>query len=285
MGLFMSRFSRIEVVVAVLVMSGCSGMPDPEVQPPTDSGVIVVDAGTRADAGQQIEDAGVPPEDAGVEPHDAGIEPHDAGTEPHDAGTIVDAGTTFDAGVTVDAGTSTGPINGCPNNDCTANVLIIGASGTTHFGVFEQGPTPRNRPRQPSSTTEYDTCVVSGAFPLNTYFGMVEVRNPTSVAQKVELRVDTAPGGAYSYSYLSAYAMLPTTDSQAAMCLTGINDGCMEPDEDADDDRWPCLAGNGAPTIPANGSIWAYLPLHNPPSQPAGATRISFQLRAKNVTP
>lgn len=278
-------------------------MPDPEEQPPTDSGVIVVDAGTRSDAGQQIEDAGTLPEDAGTEmdagtivdagtePHDAGTtidagtEPHDAGVEPHDAGTVVDAGTTFDAGVTVDAGTSTGSINGCPGNDCSANVLVIGASGTTHFGVFEQGPTPRNRPRQPSPTTEYDTCVVSGAFPLNTYFGMVEVRNPTSSPQKVELRVDTAPGGAYSYSYLSAYAMLPTTDSQAAMCLTGINDGCMEPDEDADDDRWPCLAGNGAPTIPANGSIWAYLPLHNPPSQPAGAMRIAFQLRAKNVTP
>lgn len=152
-------------------------------------------------------------------------------------------------------------------------------------GVFEQGSATLPRPKQPAPGVDYDACSTNDPFPLPTYYAYVEIRNPTAQPLKVELRLDASPDGdPWVYTYAATYAALPSTSVERDACLTGLNDECPNP-AGLVDPRWPCLVGDGAPTIPANGSIWLYVPSHSPPSQPTGATRARFLLRALSVGP
>lgn len=258
--------SKRLVALAVCVFVGCSADPVPE---PTG------DADASSDNISPGPDATVPdpnvPDAAGPNVPDAAPPQPDAASEP-------DAAADAEGDVAPEDG------SGCLNNDCTLNVLVLGDEpGITASGVFSQDPTEvRNRPVMTTGTAT-EECRVSGPFPVKTYYAFIEVRNTTAEDATVDLYIDTAPaefdGAIYAFSHLAAYGAVPQTDTEADDCLTGVNQKCS--DETASSDpRWPCLIDEYAPVVPASGSIWVYLGLHSPPTQPAGEVPLSFELRA-----
>lgn len=230
------------------------------------NGVASVDAGkkTKAPKGDDDDD-----DDDDVPPGDD--------DDDDDAGTLTDAAT--DA--TVDS-SAPGPVDGGTGcvaaGDCA--LTIDPAAGKTVEAVFGQGTALLDRPRQPQGGKDYDTCYVNPfPAPVNTYYAYVEVKNPSASAAKVEVRLDTPAGGSFAASLLAAYPKIPTTTAERNACLTGVNMKCPV-STGLTEPKWPCLIGEGTPTIPANGSIWIYVGLNSPPTQTAGKTPARFVVRA-----
>ena len=166
-----------------------------------------------------------------------------------------------------------------PAEGCVSVLTLNTAPGATTTGIFEQCAETLDRPVAPMPDEDYAQCRVGGAFPLPTYYAYVELRNPSNREITVELRLDDPETSTWRYVYLAAYSKLPETEEERNACLTGVNGKCPNPIGLADD-RWPCLIEDAAVTIPQGGSVWAYVPQHNPPSQPTGATPVRFTLIA-----
>ncbi|MCW5833242.1 MAG: hypothetical protein KIS78_12650 [Labilithrix sp.] len=210
-------------------------------------------------------------------PVDAGapFEPPDA-DPPRDGG--ADAGRGADA---TDAGddAALGEHQDCVSAESGCALVIDPSVGASTAAIFAQGTEILDRPRQPSPGVDYDTCYTGGPFPVRTYFAYVEVKNPGPKDVVAEIRLDTPPGGQWSYAFAAAYASFPTTTAERDACLTGLNGRCPDP-TGLTEPRWPCLVGAAAPEIPSGGSVWIYVPLNATPNLDAGATPLRFVLSA-----
>jgi hypothetical protein len=131
---------------------------------------------------------------------------------------------------------------------------VLGDSpGTSTQKVFTQGEEQILR----LVSGEGAPCQLSGApFFTMTNFAYAEVHNPGAKAARVELGVGSIPGAPeLQLPLLAAYASLPTSDSERAACLTGAEISCSAGIAAYE----VCLNNEQAVTIPAGGSIWAYI--------------------------